>query len=62
MLELGVKNVITPVRRSIRNAIMSTGDESVKKQDQIHNLLHDHDFAYVPNDVLYFEFILRLCN
>jgi hypothetical protein len=50
-LELGVKNVITPVRRSIRNALMIPQDSSVKKHDQIHNLLNDHDFAYVPNDV-----------
>ena len=50
-IELGVKNVITPVRRSIRNALLIPKDSSVKKHDQIHNLLNDHDFAYVPNDV-----------
>jgi hypothetical protein len=49
--DLGVKNVITPVRRSIRNATVISGDESTKKQEQIHNLLNDHDFAYVPNNV-----------
>ncbi len=57
-IELGVTQVITPVRRSVRQGVLyePTLEEGISKemsrQDRIDLLLQTHDFAYTPNKAL----------
>jgi hypothetical protein len=65
-LDLGVDQVITPVRRSTRNlaktdyvpSFAQNMSVSMPQQDRIHTLLEEHAFAYVPNKVTFSGFFI----